>query len=145
MMYLSLALLGIATLFVLLLFVRSVSSFRVCALCAAVSITWVTLLALLYAGVSIDPTLLGILMGGSVVGGMYLLEDKLPERYQVFRLPFFLTFVALSYFAIATTIELGPVLIVLFIWLLAACLFYWRHRPGVSRAVKKIIQCCKNW
>ena len=39
---------------------------KICLICAAVVITWVTLLILMWAGHSIDKTLLAILMGMSV-------------------------------------------------------------------------------
>lgn len=39
---------------------------KICLICAAVVITWVTLLILMWAGFAIDKTLLAILMGMSV-------------------------------------------------------------------------------
>ncbi len=48
--------------------------FNLCAICAAVSLTWLTLLVLWLAGAAVSPTVLGILMGMSVTGMMYKAE-----------------------------------------------------------------------
>ncbi len=54
--------------------------FKPCAICAAVSLTWVALLGLKFAGIEINSLLIGILMGESVVGIMYLFERKAQEN-----------------------------------------------------------------
>ena len=145
MTYLSLVLISLLLIFGIVLLLRSFLSLQVCALCVAVSATWIVLLVLFYTGTSIDPVLVSILMGGSIVGSLYLLEEKLPEKYHIFRLPFFLTLVSLGYFVVTAATALTPILIVLAIWFLSAVLFFWRHQPGVNKVVKKIINCCKNW
>jgi len=81
--------LAITVLFALLIGLRSLFNLKICALCGAVSATWIVLLVMFYTGIFNNPIILGILMGGSVVGTMYLLEQKLPERFQIFKLPFF--------------------------------------------------------
>lgn len=48
---------------------------HVCVICVSVATTWVVLLILYLLGYPIDPTVLAILMGGSVVGLMYKLQD----------------------------------------------------------------------
>lgn len=50
----------------------------VCPICAGVSATWIGLIALKFAGYSIDMLLPAILMGGSIVGIAYRLEKRLP-------------------------------------------------------------------
>ena len=48
---------------------------KICAICAASSITWISLFFLDRIGlIDIDSTFLGVMMGGSVVGIMYALE-----------------------------------------------------------------------
>jgi len=51
-----------------------------CAICAAVSLTWFGSLVLKFLGFPADDLLIGILMGGSVVGIMYALEDFFKEK-----------------------------------------------------------------
>ena len=65
-------LIGLTVLFLIFLGVREWSGFKVCALCAAVSTTWLILLAWWGLGGGVDPLLIGILMGGSAVGVLYL-------------------------------------------------------------------------
>jgi len=50
------------------------TGWNVCAICVAVSATWVTLLSLLWRGFILDTTAVAILMGMSVTGFMYKLE-----------------------------------------------------------------------
>jgi len=53
---------------------------KACAICLAVALTWLILLFLSWTGVVVDPMLIGILMGMSVVGMMYKLEDVFQRR-----------------------------------------------------------------
>ena len=77
-------LIGIFALFVLFAFLREPLhkrfGFKVCSICAAVSITWIILIALKTAGMEISNLLLGILMGESVTGIMYLFENKAKQE-----------------------------------------------------------------
>jgi hypothetical protein len=50
-----------------------------CPICVGVAGTWLWMIVARYAGVSIDPTMLAILLGGSVAGTAYLLEKHLPQ------------------------------------------------------------------
>lgn len=49
--------------------------FKICAICIAVSLTWLVMLVMWLLGKDISLMTLGILMGMSVVGIMYRLED----------------------------------------------------------------------
>ena len=80
MMEITYIFLAITILFALLIELRSLFDLKICALCAAISTTWIVLLVMLYVGIFNNPILLGILMGGSIVGAMYLLEQKLSEK-----------------------------------------------------------------
>ena len=74
-----LALIGIFVLFVLFASMRRSIykrfGFKFCAICAPVSLTWAGLLIAKLAGWQIDTLLLGILMGESITGIMYLFEN----------------------------------------------------------------------
>jgi len=139
------AVLGISILFGVFVTLRSVSPFRACALCAAVSLSWIALLARFYLGYTGDPLLIGILMGGSVVGVLYLLGEKLPERLHLFKLPFFLTLIVSVYFTLTKTIFFDSALVVGIIWLSAFVLYVGRNKEGIKAFSQKIIECCKNW
>ncbi|NIA02104.1 MAG: hypothetical protein GWP15_01845 [Nitrospirae bacterium] len=49
--------------------------FKICAICIAVSLTWLGMLVMLFLRKDVSLVTLGILMGMSVVGIMYRLED----------------------------------------------------------------------
>ncbi|MBS3149463.1 hypothetical protein J4455_02095 [Candidatus Woesearchaeota archaeon] len=61
-------------------FIYKVTKIKVCAICAAVSLTWIFLIILSLIGYNIDKLIIGILMGQSIVGIMYYLEKKLKNK-----------------------------------------------------------------
>lgn len=142
---LTVALMLILVFFAGFLLLSSVSSWFVCAICASVTTTWITLLVLFQAGFAIDPLVIGILMGGSGVGAMYLLEKKLEENYHLFRLAFLATVIALTYLLIAERIAVESIVVLLLLWLASLGLFLKRDSQSFQKVVSKIIQCCKNW
>jgi hypothetical protein len=137
--------LAITVLFVLLVGLRSLFNLKICALCGAVSSTWIVLLVMFYVGIFNNPVLLGILMGGSIVGVMYLLEQKLPERFQIFKLPFFLTFVSATYFAILQSFAFEVAVIPFLLWVCMGAIYAGRNINSLKTLGRRIIECCKNW
>ncbi|RME54933.1 DUF1049 domain-containing protein [Candidatus Woesearchaeota archaeon] len=71
---------SIAVLFLLIVFLKARFKLdKVCAVCGAVSLTWLALLVLKFFGYGIDSLIIGILMGQSVTGWMYVFEKKAKE------------------------------------------------------------------
>jgi len=68
------ALASIAVIYAVAEFANTKQKRKVCPICAATSLTWLWLLAAYLLGYHFDMLLIGILMGGSVVGIMYVLE-----------------------------------------------------------------------
>lgn len=60
--------------------IRKIVGRKVCAICAAVSLTWISLLVLKLAGFHIDILIIAILMGQSVVGLMVELEKIFEKK-----------------------------------------------------------------
>lgn len=119
---------------------------KVCAVCAAVSTAWLGLLALFVLGKEVDPLMIGVLMGGSVVGITYLLQEKLPEDYQLFTYPFIVTLFSLVYLLLADVrTERGAYLLLAAIWMLFITLFVLRGNKQMKGLATSIIKCCKNW
>ena len=145
MIELSTALLGITVLFAVFLVLRSLFSLKVCALCAAVATTWIILIVLFYLGTTINLTLVGILMGGSVVGVMYLLEQKLPADFIIFKLSFFLTLITIAYFVLEKNIDYKGLITLASIWVLSFVVYANRNTGKFKSIGRKIIECCKNW
>lgn len=142
---LTVALIAILVFFAGFLILRSFFSWSVCALCAGVSTTWITLLILFQVGFTVDPLVIGILMGGSGVGAMYLLEEKLEEKYHMFRLAFLATVITVAYLLITETIALASIIVLLLLWLVSLGLFFKQESQNPKGMVSRIIQCCKNW
>ncbi len=98
-------LLGILALFIVYAFIRGplskVIKTKICAICAAVSTTWIALLVLYYLGYFSDRLIIGILIGESVTGLMYFFERKIEKtRYKwlaVFKIAIILAGTAAAY------------------------------------------------
>jgi hypothetical protein len=136
---------GIVILFSIFIGLRSLSSLKICALCGAVSVSWIILLTLFYFKYEIDPVIIGLLIGGSTVGLIYILEQKLPEEYQLFKLPFYLTLISLSYFILEKSLIISTVIALSIIWLFTAVIYTGRRTKSLKELGRKIIECCKNW
>ena len=52
---------------------------RWCPICLGVAGTWLWMIVARFSGVSVDPSMLSILLGGSVAGMAYILEGRLPQ------------------------------------------------------------------
>ena len=85
-------------LFVLLKeFIYNITKIKICAICAAVSLTWIILIILQLIGYKVDLLILGILMGQSIAGVMYSTEGKIKNKLA-------LSFVRLTIILIGTII-----------------------------------------
>ena len=71
---------AIAALFFVFLAIRNLTNLKICAICGAVATTWIALIIANLLGYQFDILLLGILMGQSVTGAMYL-ADKSKNIY----------------------------------------------------------------
>lgn len=142
------ALASVTALFILLLIVKSMIGWKFCALCAGVTMTWLMLLVLLRIGKFDDVTIISLLIGGSIVGIYYLAEKHTREELHLFRLPFFLTLIAVGYEFITwkNPTELFSSLLFLFIlWIFSAFFYLYRNKPALRSTITKLLECCKNW
>lgn len=138
-------LLFLTLLFGFFLFLRAYTSFRICALCAATALTWMTLLVIDVAFISVDPVIIGILMGGSVVGLMYFLEEKFHPRYQIFKLPYLITTLSIVYVLLGGEITSILLILLIGLWVIFSLLYLMRNSEGLRKSIQHIIECCKNW
>ena len=112
---------------------------RLCAICFAVSLTW--LYGLLTGW---DPLILAMLMGGSAVGLMYYLGTKFPSGFGFFKLPYLVTaFVVIESF-LSRSLEMKTFLILIGVWIVFLIVYIFRKGIGASW-FKKVVECCKNW
>lgn len=126
---------------------RKITSVKICAICFAVGCTWLVLIFLYFTKGNIDPLILGILMGGSIVGAMYYLSSKLPERYQLFKFPFILSmlWVVLKIIKGVEGDILKEVFFMGIVWVLFGIIFILYSRDHLKEVGKRFIECCKNW
>ena len=61
-------------------FIIALLPWKLCAICTAVSLTWFSILIMHIFGLYIDMIWLGIMMGGSVIGLMYKLDEYLRKN-----------------------------------------------------------------
>lgn len=142
---LTIALISIVALYVMGLVAQSIARWRFCALCVSVSATWLWLLVAYLLGRADDKLLIGILMGGSVVGIMYMLERRLPERFSLFRLPYLVSMVALVYAVVGGSVVASVLGALVVLWAVALVVYVFRTNDRVARIAQRIIACCKNW
>ncbi len=147
MSVITVVLLVITLLFVTLLIVKKIAPeiVKICAICVAVSLTWVSLLALSIFGYIDDMLIIGILMGQSSLGIYYLLEKKSPKDLLVFRLPVLLTLTLLVFTVVSASWYLDAWLLVLVIWLGVGLLYVYRNSEWAKGKVKSMIECCSDW
>jgi len=132
--------------FVAGLIVQGSTRLKFCAVCVAISSTWLGLLGLRLAGFNINPMLIGVLMGESVVGIYYLLEKKVPPAWQLFRWPYIVTMTVGVYFVVG--IREGAMLAVallIIMWLISVGIYVFRRYPSFKRIAERLIACCRDW
>lgn len=143
---LPLLIVAMTSVFLIGLLVQSFTRLRFCAVCVAVSGTWLTLLGARFAGYAIDPAIVGVLMGESIVGVYYLLEKKAPVGWQIFRWPFLITATALVYLILGISAAYNLTLLLLFLlWVIFAGIYACREYPAFKKIAERVIACCRDW
>ena len=135
----------IVLLFFTLLAVKSKLPWKICAICLAVSMTWLVLLFAYHAGRFDNILLLALLMGQSITGIYYLWEKRTPEDWLIFRLPLLLSLLYLFYVIVDLTFYWQPLVLLAVLWISSYILFLQRTKPSFKRTFEKIIACCSNW
>jgi len=115
-----------------------------CVICVAVSLTWITLLILSWLEIFNDKTIIALLMGMSILGIFYLVENKVKEGFKLFRLSFLLSLILIGYLFLGYSIVKGFVF-VLIIWILFLFIYVYRNNKNVNRFFNKLLECCKRW
>jgi hypothetical protein len=118
---------------------------NLCSICIAVSLTWIGLLSMYYNNMFTDIKIIALLMGMSLVGIYYIVEHHSPKQLTIFRLPFILTLILVSYFIITPAPYIQEVLFIAIMWALFGVAYTYRKVPALRKMTKKIIECCKRW
>lgn len=149
-MELALILSSMIGLFVIILVLKQLTKELInkefCVLCATISLTWISLLILHWNGLFDNPSLIALLMGGSIVGIYYLVERRVKKELLLFRLPFFLTQIFVGYLLLKPSLDLWKsALLLLLLWSLFTISYISRNSPLFQKKVKQLIECCKRW
>lgn len=143
---LPLLIISMTALFVVLLIVQSITRLKFCAVCVAVSITWLALLVFQLFGYDIDARLIAVLMGESVVGLYFLLEKRAPESWQMFRWPYIMTGTVLVYVIVGMRQEIWRALGVLaLLWIVFGAIALFHQYPTLKKIADRLIACCRDW
>lgn len=118
---------------------------KACAICLAVSVTWIGLLIARWAGWFENDVLIALLMGESVVGGYYLFDRSVQEKWLIFRLPVLLSLSYLAYAGVSLQWHVPVLGLVLAIWLIHWFLYAYRNTVGMKKRIDKLIACCSRW
>ncbi len=115
-----------------------------CVLCASVTATWVVLLIGVIINLWADKMVIGVLMGTSLTGAYYFLESKVDKEKFVFKLPFFITGLAMIFSIVSDSVPyLWAVVIVL--WMISVVLYLYRSDKKIKSLFYTIVECCKKW
>jgi len=127
------------------LLLKTLVKLNVCTICLAVSLTWLTLLALRALGWFDNDLILALLLGQSVVGGYYLWERRVKADWLIFRLPVLLTLTFVAWSLLLIDVDPALLGLVAAIWIVHNLLYTYRTRPGVKSHVDKLLACCGRW
>ena len=132
--------------FFFLLFLKSLLKKGYCVICTSFSLTWIFLIFLYWFGYFDDLILLAILIGMTILGIYYTLEEKVGKPLLVFRLPFLLSLVTLFYSLLSFSYSLFPVFLLLAIlWAMFVIVFFYQNNMALKDFTHRLIECCKRW
>ncbi|HLG90643.1 MAG TPA: hypothetical protein VI336_00550 [Candidatus Saccharimonadales bacterium] len=117
---------------------------KICAICAAVSLTWLLLFILYKTGTYKDTVLLSLLTGQSITGLYYLGLRRLPKSLRIFTLPFFLSLTAIFYLLITEKFVLAAFGLLTALWVAAWVIFINRKDPGKKPLAQAVTNCCED-
>lgn len=143
-------LIGITVIFFILLLLKEIFPKKIkskfCAICAAVSLTWITLLILYILRIYTDIIIISILVGGTIVGIYYNTESKVKENIKLFRLPFLLTLILIGYSLLNLSyFFIKEIIFLILLWLFFILIFLYKGNKTFNLLLNKIIDCCKKW
>ncbi len=117
---------------------------KICAICLAVSGTWILLLVLSGIGQVQDKIIIALLLGQTITGIFYFLEKKVADQWKIFRLPLLLTLFTGGYFVIAWTIW-PEIWFIIVLWLIFSTIYLYRANHFFRLWSQKIMECCRRW
>ena len=134
-------LLGITALFFILLIIKNIFNIKkFCTICLSISLIWIVLLIFYFLEIFSDKIIIAILMGHTSLGMYYIWENKIKEKFKVFRLPYLLTSILIIYY-ILNSFVISSLYFLLGLWLLFFVVYLFKF----NKLTRKLIECCKRW
>ena len=141
--------LTISILFFILLGVKELFSKKIknkiCIICLSITLTWMTLLVLLYLNILNNKIIIALLLGQTTLGIFYFIEKKVKEKLKIFRLPFLLTLIIIAYSLIELTLSLSVLSLIITLWTIFILIYLFQNNRKANSFVNKLIECCKKW
>ncbi len=135
---------GITALFFVLLILKNLLNWeKFCTLCVAIALTWIGLLTVYFLNIFTDKIIIAILIGHTSLGIFYLWEEKVKEKFKVFRLPVLLSFIFIIY-VILESFSFSGLIFIIALWTLFSIVYLFRTQSSVKLFFKKIVECCKK-
>jgi len=111
---------------------------EICAMCLAVSVTWMGLLFFYWAGYFHDVVLIALLVGQSIIGLVYYLRSR-HKWFAQYQMPVLLTLFVMAYFVLTHMMQWSVIWLLIVVW---ALFILATQNKGV---LKRIKDCCKEW
>lgn len=139
----------ITVLFFLLLLIKSILGKKLkenfCVLCLSVSLSWIFLLILYFFDLFNNILIIALLMGLTILGIYYRIENKIKNELKLFRLPFLLSLIFIAYSLLSKTIEIKNILLLSILWIFFLFVYSYRKNKKINFLMNKILECCKKW
>ena len=139
------ALYGITALFFIIFFIRFFLSEKkrnlICSICLAATLTWIYLLIFLPK----EKLITALLMGITLLGIFYTVENNVKRGLKLFRLPFLVTLITIGYYLLTLQNIAEELFFSAVLWILFFITYCYRKKPRFKKLVGKIIECCKEW
>ena len=144
---LNIVLISIISLFFILLIIKHLTkSQKICAICSATALTWISLLILNFLGYFQNKMIITLLMGMTLLGIYYIVEKSVRKELLFFRLPFLLTLISVFYSLISEISNLIAGLKILApLWLIFALIYLYRTNEKINIFTSDVIKCCRDW
>ena len=141
---------SIGALFFLILLIREMferkTKEKICAICFAVGLTWLSLLILNYLNYFDNPTIIALLIGMTLLGVYYTIEKKVRKELTLFRLPFLLTLIIAGYSLIeGFNYGFGVLVLLATLWIIFIFIYLYGSENKSGSLVKKLVECCRKW
>lgn len=120
---------------------------KFCVVCATFCLTWIGLFVLYLQGKYNDTALIALLMGQTILGIFYLIENKVKENAKIFRLPFLVTLTFAGHWLLAGTAAAfsKSLLLLALIWAIFLIVYFFKKNTHIRAIAQKIIECCRDW